>query len=72
MTRSEQNDTRETELAMGVSNVADFKNKRIINSQRILELRRGGWERENINFHDASMFCSCELRLYFRWLATAL
>ena len=31
-------------------------------SRRILDLRRDGWELENINHRDAAMFCACELR----------
>ena len=35
---------------------------KINDSRRILDLRRDGWELENVNHRDAAMFCACELR----------
>ena len=52
-----QRTERKTEPEMEVSNVA-----KIDDSRRILDLRRDGWERENISHRDAAMFCACELR----------
>ena len=40
-----------------MSNVA-----KINDSRRILDLRRDGWELENVNHRDAAMFCACGLR----------
>ena len=55
-----QRTERKTEPEMEVSNVA-----KIDDSRRILDLRRDGWERENISHRDAAMFCACELRARF-------
>ena len=52
-----QRTEKKTELEMEVSNVAKITDKR-----RILDLRRDGWELENIRHRDAAMFCACELR----------
>ena len=51
-----QRTEKKTELEMEVSNVAKINDKR-----RILDLRRDGWELENIRHRDAAMFCACEL-----------
>ena len=52
-----QRTEKKTELEMEVSNVAKINDRR-----RILDLRRDGWELENIRHRDAAMFCACELR----------
>ena len=52
-----QRTEKKTELEMEVSNVAKINDRR-----RILDLRRDGWEPENIRHRDAAMFCACELR----------
>ena len=51
-----QRTEKKTELEMEVSNVA-----KIDDSRRILDLRRDGWELEDINHRDAAMFCACEM-----------
>ena len=55
--RAKRHRTEKTELEMEVSNEAKIKD-----SRRVLDLRRDGWEQENINHRDAAMFCTCELR----------
>ena len=52
-----QRTEKKTELEIEVSNVAEMND-----SRRILDLRRDGWEQENVNPRDAAMFCACELR----------
>ena len=52
-----QRTEKKTELEMEASNVANIND-----SRRILDLRRDGWELENVNHRDAAMFCACELR----------
>ena len=47
-----QRTEKKTELEMEVSNVAKINDRR-----RILDLRRDGWELENIRHRDAAMFC---------------
>ena len=51
-----QRTEKKTKLEMEVSNVAKVNDRR-----RILDLRRDGWELENIRHRDAAMFCACEL-----------
>ena len=50
-----QRTEEKTELEMEVSYVA-----KINDSRRILDLRRAGWELENVSHRDAAMFCACE------------
>ena len=52
-----QRTEKKTELEMEVSNVTKINDRR-----RILDLRRDGWELENIRHREAAMFCACELR----------
>ena len=51
-----QRTEKKTELDVEVSNVA-----KIIESRRILDLRRDGWKPENVNNRNAATFCACEL-----------
>ena len=44
-------------LEMEVSNVAKINDRR-----RVLDLRRDGWELEDVRHRDAAMFYACELR----------
>ena len=58
-TRSERDDSarrRRQKLDMEVSNVA-----KINDCRRILDLRRDGWELENITHREAAIFCAFEL-----------
>ena len=52
-----QRTEKKTELEMEVSSVA-----KINDGRRNLDLRRDGWEPENINHPDAAMFGACDLR----------
>ena len=52
-----QRTEKKSEPEMDVSNVAKIEDRR-----RILDLRRDGWELENVNHRDAAMFCAGELR----------
>ena len=52
-----QRTEKKTELEMEVSSVAKINDRR-----RIPDLRRVGWELENIIHREAAMFCACELR----------
>ena len=52
-----QRTEKKTGLEMEVSNVAKINDRR-----RVLDLRRDGWELEDVRHRDAAMFYACELR----------